>query len=112
MQLFVSNPTKLTLAKKACGFPPPNTQRNGRKHMLLQVTMETGAGVSKVIFWQVAEGGSGNKTGTKQDPRQQKTSTFLAMQQPALRRLKPQRQTEQTPHFKITVGVKHTKKDG
>lgn len=33
--------------------------------MLLQVTMETGAWVSKVIFWQEAEAGSGNKTGSQ-----------------------------------------------
>ena len=33
--------------------------------MLLQVTMETGAWVSKVIFWQGAEGGSRNKTGSR-----------------------------------------------
>lgn len=55
-------PPNLLWQKKACGFPPPNTQCNGRKHMFLQVTMETGAWVSKVIFWQAAEGGSGNKT--------------------------------------------------
>lgn len=64
MQLFESNPAEFILTKKACGLPPPNTPCNGRKHMLLQVTMETGALVSKVIFWQVAEGGSINKTGS------------------------------------------------
>lgn len=46
---------------------------------------------------------------TKQDPGQQKASTFLVMQQPALRRRKPQR--KKIPHFKITVGVKHLAKD-
>lgn len=63
MQLFESNPAEFSLAKN-CGLPPPNTPCNGRKHMLFQVTMATGALVSKVIFWQVAEGGSINKTGS------------------------------------------------
>lgn len=64
MQLFEPNPAEFILAKKDCGLPPSNTPCNGRKHMLLQVTMETGALVSKVIFWQVAKGGSVNKTGS------------------------------------------------